>query len=73
MVVGKLKYSLKERCPFCGSILQLRVLTILYKLEKGIDTSREKEIIVCSNQYCDYKEESNKKRGRVRKNKDSEE
>ena len=60
--VGKLKKTLKERCPQCGELLQIR--TIQEKgLIKGEEVFFHKEYTVCS--FCgfkDGKEDKNKYR-----------
>jgi ssDNA-binding Zn-finger/Zn-ribbon topoisomerase 1 len=60
---GKLKHSLKERCPECGKILQIRVLDEP-SLENGIPVILEKEHIYCSNPNCDYERKIEQKRRR---------
>lgn len=65
MSIGKLKHSLKKRCPICDAVLQLRVRTI-YGLEDGIEISYPDEYISCSK--CEYEEEVKKKRRRHKDN-----
>jgi len=54
-MIGRLKHSLKERCPECGKILQLRAIDIK-AMDNGIEITIPKEIICCSNQTCHMKE-----------------
>jgi hypothetical protein len=62
-MIGKLKHSLKERCPECGKILQLRVLDVR-SVEKGVVIILEKEYIACSNKNCVYERSVEQKRRR---------
>ena len=62
---GKLKRSLKERCPECGKVLQLRVLHE-ESMRKGIPIIIEIEYICCSNKSCFYKRNIEQKRRRIR-------
>jgi ssDNA-binding Zn-finger/Zn-ribbon topoisomerase 1 len=55
-MIGRLKHSLKERCPECGKVLQLRV--------KDTDTTVPIEYIACSNKSCDYERSVEQKRRR---------
>lgn len=62
---GKLKRTLQERCPHCGSVLQVRCRTeeaLLKgrKLKKGID------YVSCSNESCDYERKMTQKRRKLR-------
>jgi len=66
-MLGKLKHSLKEKCPQCKRVLQLRVFNIP-KIEKGIEVIEKKEYIVCSNsEECSYEREVEQKRKRKSK------
>lgn len=60
---GKLKRSLKERCPQCGKILQLRTISVKAMIDGEI-IELEKEFIECSNKNCDYYEDREQKRRR---------
>lgn len=52
-MIGKLKHSLKERCPDCGKVLQLRVIEEEGFLD-GILTIVPREVICCSNKSCGF-------------------
>jgi len=56
---GKLKKTLKEKCPYCGSVLQIRAKDIK-RMEKGMFFYVEEEFISCSNKGCSYKKETYK-------------
>jgi hypothetical protein len=62
-MIGKLKHSLKERCPECGKVLQLRVVDIL-SLMDGIQITTPFEYIACSNKSCEYERDIEQKRRR---------
>jgi hypothetical protein len=62
-MIGKLKRSLKERCPLCGKILQIRVLE-LSSIRNGVPITTEEEYISCSNPNCDYERAMEQKRRR---------
>lgn len=62
-MIGKLKHSLKERCPECGKILQLRVIDVR-SVEKGVAVILSKEYVACSNKACDYERAVEQKRRR---------
>jgi ssDNA-binding Zn-finger/Zn-ribbon topoisomerase 1 len=62
-MIGKLKHSLKERCPECGKVLQIRVIDIKSMVE-GIEFTTQKEYIACSNKNCDYERDVEQKRRR---------
>lgn len=62
-IIGKLKHSLKERCPECGKILQVRVLDIR-AMENGMEVTVPKEYIACSNKNCGYERAVEQKRRR---------
>jgi ssDNA-binding Zn-finger/Zn-ribbon topoisomerase 1 len=62
-MIGRLKHSLKEKCPECGKILQVRVIDIK-TMENGIPISLPKEYIACSNKNCDYERGVEQKRRR---------
>ena len=63
MIAGRLKHSLKERCPICNRNLQLRVRSIP-GLEDGIQVFLSEEYIACPSDECDYEQEVKKKRHR---------
>ena len=65
MIEGRLKHSLKDRCPDCGKILQLRVREI-DTIEKGIEVILQEEYICCSNKSCDYEKQLEQKRRRLK-------
>ena len=61
--IGKLKKTLKERCPDCGKNLKVRERK-LSCVEDGEDVVIGVEYIVCD--FCGYEEEvENKKRRRL--------
>jgi ssDNA-binding Zn-finger/Zn-ribbon topoisomerase 1 len=62
-MIGKLKHSLKERCPECGKVLQLRVIAEK-SLMDGIEIITQREYIACSNRNCDYERTVEQKRRR---------
>jgi hypothetical protein len=62
-MIGKLKRSLKERCPQCGKILQLRVIEVK-SMENGVPITIPEEYIACSNKNCDYERDVEQKRRR---------
>jgi hypothetical protein len=62
-MIGKLKHSLKERCPQCDKVLQLRVIEI-ESMDNGVPISIPQEYIMCSNKNCDYEREVEQKRRR---------
>jgi len=62
-MLGRLKHSLKERCPECGKVLQLRVMEV-EGLQDGITIIIPKEYITCSNKSCDYERDIEQKRRR---------
>ena len=62
-MIGKLKHSLKERCPECGKPLQLRLIEIT-TMQKGIEVISPEERICCSNRSCYYEREIEQKRRR---------
>ena len=64
-MMGRLKHSIKERCPECGKILQVRVVDIK-TLQKGIEVLIPEEYISCSNKNCDYRREIEQKRRKIR-------
>ena len=63
MILGRLKRSLKERCPDCGHILQVRVQDI-ETIQNGIEISIPKEYICCSNKNCGFERYVEQKRRR---------
>jgi hypothetical protein len=62
---GKLKHSLKERCPICGKVLQLRTLQIK-RINKGLEVVIPEDKIFCSSDACDYERFVEQKRKRSR-------
>ena len=62
-MIGKLKHSLKERCPQCGKILQLRE-TDSKSIIDGESVFISKDIICCSNKNCEYERDVEQKRRR---------
>jgi hypothetical protein len=62
-MIGRLKHTLKERCPECGKVLQVRVLDIVTLID-GIRVTTPKEHISCSNKNCEYEREVEQKRRR---------
>jgi len=68
-MLGRLKHSLKERCPECGKILQIRVNEIK-SIRKGIEIIIPEEYICCSDKNCYYEREIEQKRRRIQENED---
>lgn len=62
-MIGKLKHSLKEKCPYCGKILQVRVREF-QSLKDGIVITVPIDYICCSNKSCDYERDVEQKRKR---------
>jgi ssDNA-binding Zn-finger/Zn-ribbon topoisomerase 1 len=62
-MIGKLKHTLKERCPECGKNLQLREVEVK-SMESGFDFLLPEELICCSNKNCEFEREVEKKRRR---------
>ena len=62
-MIGKLKHSLKERCPDCGKILQLRVVDIK-SMYNGMEILVPEELVCCSNKNCGYERSVEQKRRR---------
>lgn len=62
-MIGKLKRTLREKCPECGSLLQLREVS-RKELYRGIQVTISEEIVVCSNKNCFYEKEIEQKRRR---------
>jgi hypothetical protein len=62
-MIGRLKHSLKERCPECGKVLQLRVKDT-DTMKDGIEITVPIEYIACSNKSCDYERSVEQKRRR---------
>lgn len=60
-MIGRLKRSIKERCPECKSILQIRVREIK-EIRNGVYVFVSEEYISCSNRNCDYEREMEQKR-----------
>jgi hypothetical protein len=63
MITGKLKRTLKEKCPECGSILQFRTIDVK-TMDKGEEITRPVEFIVCTSDMCDYERDVEQKRRR---------
>lgn len=63
LVLGKLKHTLKERCPHCKAVLQLRTKSVFGE-EKGVPVSSSLEFKYCK--LCKYTEEIEPKRKRRR-------
>ncbi len=61
--IGRLKHSLKERCPDCKKQLQVRVRNI-ETVENGVEISIPLEYILCSNKSCGYERSVEQKRKR---------
>lgn len=51
--IGKLQRTLKDRCPDCGGLLQLRIIPFS-QLDEGEEITRDKKIKYCPN--CEYSE-----------------
>lgn len=60
-MLGRLKHSLRERCPECKSILQLRVIENK-TMKKGVQVIVPIEYICCSNKNCEYERKIEQKR-----------
>lgn len=60
---GRLKRSLKERCPECGKVLQIRIIEE-ESMQDGIPITIPIEYICCSNKSCDYERNIEQKRRR---------
>ena len=65
-MLGKLKRSLKERCPQCGKILQIRVFDIS-SMHSGYPIIIPTEYICCSNPNCDYERKMEQKKKHIDK------
>ena len=65
MINGKLKRTLKEKCPLCGSYLQIRTKQLTF-VKKGIDHFHNSDFKVCSNSNCDYEVEFSEKKNKKR-------
>ena len=65
-MLGKLKKTINKRCPVCGSVLEVRVVSV-NTVEKGYVVSLEDEYICCSNIDCYYEEEIKDKKNRQKK------
>ena len=63
MISGKLKRSLRERCPICGSLLQLRYVEVK-SIQRGNEVEVPLEFIACSSEGCEYEREVEQKRRR---------
>ena len=66
--LGRLLKTLKERCPLCNHVLQLRARTIPF-VAGGVDMTDEEEYICCSN--CEYERETEVRKRRERVDKTS--
>jgi len=67
-MLGKFKRSLKEHCPICGKILEIRVRET-NGISMGMEALITEEYVLCSNSTCHYEQEIEQKRVR-RKGKD---
>jgi hypothetical protein len=63
MIGGKLKRSLKERCPECKNRLQIRERETK-AIYRGNQIYIYEEFIACSNKNCEYTAELEQKRRR---------
>jgi len=63
--IGKLKCSIKNRCPECGKNLQIRTREAS-GFFNGYPVSIEEEYIACSNPNCYYEEDVKSKRRRLK-------
>lgn len=61
--IGKLKATIKERCPECGHLLQIRMQEVKV-IVRGIAATVSNEYICCSNRNCYYEQEVEQKRRR---------
>ena len=52
-MIGKLKKSTNQKCPYCGSVLQIRTKSEK-AIQEGFPCLIDKEFLVCSNFLCDY-------------------
>ncbi len=52
--IGKFIKTLKDLCPDCGSLLQLRAIGFS-QLDRGEEVTRERKIKFCPD--CEYREE----------------
>jgi DNA-directed RNA polymerase subunit M/transcription elongation factor TFIIS len=59
--LGRLKHSLRGKCPDCKGTLQLRVRDIR-AVDEGIEITKPEEYIACSK--CDYEQDVEQKRKR---------
>jgi hypothetical protein len=62
--LGRLKRSMKEKCPNCGHTLQLRVREEM-QLVRGEEQINEVEYIVCPIDNCEYEAEIKEPKKRV--------
>ena len=67
MIEGKLKHSMKERCPICGARLQTRQ-KLINTIDEGIEVSHLEDYIACSSDDCDYTQKIEQKRKRRKEN-----
>ena len=66
-MIGKLKRSLRERCPECGKILQIRIKQT-NSIRKGMEIVIAEEYICCSDKNCYYERDIEQKRRRIQNN-----
>lgn len=60
-MIGKLKRTLKDKCPDCRSLLQIRVREVR-EIRNGIQVYVSEEYISCSNKNCGFEAEIEQKR-----------
>lgn len=62
MALGRFKSFLKERCPECGRILEVRTEQVVEILD-GEEVSYGKDYVACSNnRVCGYERKIEQKR-----------
>ena len=66
-MIGKLKHTLKEKCPDCNKMLQVRVIE-KESIEDGNSVTVPLELICCSDKNCDYQRGMKQKRIRRKNN-----
>lgn len=59
--IGKFKRFLKDRCPICNCILEIRVFED-GTLVKGVMCTTPYEYIICSNLTCGYEKNIEQRR-----------
>lgn len=64
-MIGKLKRTLREKCPECKSLLQIRAREIR-EIRNGGYVYVTEEYVSCSNKNCFYEREVEQKRIRRR-------